>query len=53
MEVAYEDGEWELVLLDEVNEKEIEAGDAALHAGPSTWQAVPSDPAFGFLGKSR
>ena len=50
MEVAYEDGEWELVLLDEVNEKEIEAGDAALHAGPSTWQAVPSDPAFGFLG---
>ena len=50
MEVAYEDGEWELVLLDEVNDKEIEAGDAALHAGPSTWQAVPSDPAFGFLG---
>ncbi|MDG1890594.1 MAG: choice-of-anchor M domain-containing protein, partial [Verrucomicrobiota bacterium] len=50
MEVAYEDGEWELVLLEEANEKEIEAGDAALHAGPATWQAVPSDPAFGFLG---
>ncbi len=51
MEVAYEGGEWELVLLDEVNEKEIEAGDAALHAGPATWQTVPSDPAFSFLGE--
>ena len=50
MEVAYEGGEWELVLLDEVNEKEIEAGDAALHAGPETWQTVPSDPAYSFLG---
>jgi surface-anchored protein len=50
MEVAYEDGEWELVLLDEANEKEIEAGDAALHVGPETWQTVPSDPAFAFLG---
>ncbi len=50
MEVAYEGGEWELVLLDEANEKEIEAGDAALHAGPETWQTVPSDPAFSFLG---
>ncbi len=50
MEVAYEDGEWELVLLDEANDTEIEAGEAALHAGPATWQVVPSDPAFGFLG---
>ena len=50
MEVAYEGGEWELVLLDEANEKEIEAGDAALHAGPETWQTVPSDPAYAFLG---
>ena len=50
MEVAYEDGEWELVLLDEANETEIEAGDAALHASPGTWQVVPSDPAYGFLG---
>ena len=50
MEVAYDNGEWELVLLDEANEKDIEAGEAALHAGPDTWQAIPSDPAFGFLG---
>ena len=50
MEVAFEDGEWELLLLDEANEKEIEAGDAALHAGPATWGTVPSDPAFSFLG---
>ena len=50
MEIAYEGGEWELVLLDEANEVEIEAGDAALHAGPATWDAVPNDPAFGFLG---
>ena len=52
MEVAYEGGEWELVLLDEANEKEIEAGDAALQAGPETWQTVPSDPAYAFLGNS-
>jgi len=51
LEVAYEDGEWELVLLDETNEMEIEAGEAALHASPGTWQAVPSDPAYGFLGR--
>lgn len=51
LEVAYEDGEWELVLLDEANEMEIEAGEAALHASPGTWQAVPSDPAYGFLGR--
>ncbi|MBT5706404.1 MAG: hypothetical protein HOI66_08795 [Verrucomicrobia bacterium] len=50
LKVAYEAGEWELVLLDEANEKEIEAGDAALHAGPETWQTVPSDPSFSFLG---
>jgi len=50
MEVAYEDGAWELVLLDEANEVEIEAGDVALHASPGTWQVVPSDPSFGFLG---
>ena len=50
LELAYEEGEWELVLLDEANEMEIEARDAALHAGPATWEAVPSIPGFGFLG---
>lgn len=51
LEIAYEGGEWELVLLDEANETEIEASEAALHAGPATWQVVPTDPAFHFLGK--
>ena len=98
MEVAFEDGELELVLLDrhsdhedghgdhedehgdhdedghgdhdedghgdhdedghgdhdedghEHSGQEFEANEAALHAGPSTWQKVPNHPAFAFLG---
>ena len=30
--------------------QEFEANEAALHAGPSTWQKVPTPPAFAFLG---
>ena len=30
--------------------QEFEANEAALHAGPSTWQKVPNHPAFAFLG---
>ena len=74
MEVAFEDGELKLVLLDRHSDhedehgdhedehgdhedehdheggQEFEANEAALHAGPSTWQKVPNDPAFAFLG---
>ena len=86
MEVAFEDGELKLVLLDrhgdhedehgdhedehgdhdedehgdhdedehghehEHSGQEFEANEAALHAGPSTWQKVPNHPAFAFLG---
>ena len=74
MEVAFEDGELKLVLLDRhgghedehgdhedehgdhedehdhEGGQEFEANEAALHAGPSTWQKVPNDPAFAFLG---
>ena len=91
MEVAFEDGELELVLLDrhddhedghddhedghddhedghddhedghddhedghdhegEHSGQEFEANEAALHAGPSTWQKVPNQSAFAFLG---
>ena len=91
MEVAFEDGELKLVLLDrhgdhedehgdhedehgdhedehgdhedehgdhedghehEHSGQEFEANEAALHAGPSTWQKVPNDPAFAFLGNA-
>lgn len=52
LEVAYEDGKWELVLLDEANEKKIEPEDIALHVGPATWNVIPTDPAFSFLGNS-
>ena len=50
LEVSYDNGEWELSLLDEANEREIEASDAALHAGPDSWQPVPADSSFAFLG---
>lgn len=63
MEVAFEDGELELVLLDRHSDhedghdhedgrsdQEFEANEAALHASPSTWQKVPNHPAFAFLG---
>ena len=33
MEVAFEDGELELVLLDEANERELEASEATLVGG--------------------
>ena len=90
MEVAFEDGELKLVLLDRHSDhedghsdhegedghdhededghdhededghdhededghsgQEFEANEAALHAGPSTWQKVPNHPVFAFLG---
>ncbi len=50
LEVVFEDGKWELVLLDEANEREFAANEAALHVGPATWRKVPDDPAFAFLG---
>ena len=50
LEVAYEAGEWELVLLDEPNEREVCANEAILQAVPATLDCVPTDPAFNFLG---
>jgi surface-anchored protein len=52
LEVAYEAGEWELVLLDEPTMREICANEAILQAVPATLSCVPSDPQFGFLGAS-
>ena len=37
MEVAFEDGELELVLLDEANERELEASEATLVGVPASW----------------
>ena len=50
MEVVYEGGEWELALLDEANEREVEPNEALLQGVSATRQSVPADPAFGFLG---
>ncbi len=50
MEVAFEDGEFELVLLDEANERDLEAAEATLVGVPSTLEPVPNHPAYGFLG---
>ena len=52
LEVVWEDGEWELALLQEETEQEFEPGEAVLHAGPRTLSPIPDDPAFEFLGKS-
>lgn len=49
-EVVYEDGEWELVFLDEATEQEFETDEVLLVARPAAKQTVPSDPAFAFLG---
>ncbi|MCS1408822.1 MAG: hypothetical protein M2R45_01999 [Verrucomicrobia subdivision 3 bacterium] len=50
IEVGYAEGEWEMAVLDEINEREFEAAEVALHAGPATWQTVPRNSAFAFLG---
>jgi surface-anchored protein len=50
LEVAYEDGEWELIGLDEVNEREINADELVILGSSATQTVVPENPAFGFLG---
>lgn len=50
LEVAYEDGEWRLVGLDEASEREICAEELVILGSPATQTIVPDDPAFGFLG---
>ncbi len=50
LEVVYEDSEWEIALLDEENEREVEVADALLKAGFQSEIPVPNDPAFAFLG---
>ena len=50
LEVAYEDGEWEIVALDELNETEICADELVIQGSSGTMINVPSDPSFGFLG---
>ena len=50
MEVVYEDGEWELALLDEANERELEP-DQALHYGvAATRQVFPQMHPMGSWG---
>ena len=52
MEVVYEDGEWELALLDEANERELEPDQALLYGVAATRQSVPADASYGFLGNA-
>jgi surface-anchored protein len=51
-EIVYEEGDWELLLLDEANEREYETDEALLVARPAARQTVPNDPAFAFLGEA-
>jgi len=50
IEVAYESGNLEFHVHDEVTDTEFNPAHVALHAGPPSWQTVPEDPAFAFLG---
>jgi surface-anchored protein len=49
-EIVYADGTWELVLLDEANNREFETDEVLLVTRPAAKQSVPNDPAFAFLG---
>ncbi|MBA4147913.1 MAG: TIGR03769 domain-containing protein [Verrucomicrobia bacterium] len=48
--VAYEDGEWDLHVHNEANDKEYEPDDAVLRLNPASQTFVPSNPSFSFLG---
>lgn len=50
LEVAFEGGALEFHLHDETTDTEFDPAHVALQAGPATWQTVPENPAFGFLG---
>lgn len=49
--VAFEDGEWDLHIHDETNDREFEPGDAVLRVGGLARTTVPADPAYAFLGR--
>lgn len=49
-EVAFDAGQWELGLLDEVAGREFNTDEAVLVLRPAARQSVPNDPAFSFLG---
>lgn len=49
-EIAYENGELEMGLLDEAADREFETSDVILVAQPAARQTVPNNPAFSFLG---
>ena len=51
LEIAYEDGEWEWGLLEESTETLHLPGEAALHLSPASWQIVPDDARYSFLGQ--
>lgn len=51
IEVAYESGELEFHVHDEVTQIEFDPAHAALQAGPGSSQRVPDDPDFRFLGQ--
>ena len=52
IEVEYEDGDFEMILLVEETGQEIGASEAALFGGMMAWQPVPDNEAFGFLGEA-
>ena len=50
IELAYENGSLEFHIHDELANVELDPAHVALQAGPATWQSVPTNAAFSFLG---
>jgi surface-anchored protein len=51
-EVAFPEQEFELSLLDELQNRELSTRDAVLILKPAARQSVPNDPSFSFLGSA-
>ena len=52
IEVEYEDGTFELILIDEQSETEFESNEVLLKAGRDSWGVIPENESFSFLGNS-
>ena len=51
IELAFEEGELQLHIHDELAGVEYDPAQAALQVGPASWQTIPGDAKFSFLGE--
>ena len=50
IELAFEQGKLELHVHDELGGFEYDPAHVALQVGPTSWQTIPADPKFSFMG---